>query len=362
MIAIVLAAAAAAGATPAGKGDPCRKAATATACFAAHQEATLQTYRIKPIEQHVAGGDRLFRIFYLDAYRRHFMEVELTRIAGQEPTLTVRRPGEGAGSLSTAIPLSEWDRAVERAGHFERAMVPLPPPPASEGIALCLDGWLDIVEAGDPTAEPDRRVRRRVESTCEDGLAVAFARYAADAAVRLLPSCALLADAYGSHLRALQACAGLTGDRVAAAEVLKRALDLRYAPEREAIPVRYFFDDAAVVERAGAAPPTPGHAGAAWLEALGSDPQATFVVEGARGENAERVRVKGHLEQWRQVPDRDSVLWTAEVEQIWTLGPDRQFSVARATIGAFRPAPQVCPPGYLTGAEEAVEKRLHCRY
>jgi hypothetical protein len=355
LAAMLLAAAPAASASV----DRCSEKTPLTQCYWSHHGTILRFYGLAPIEQHVAAGERVIRAFYFDRVGHSVVEVEFTRLTGQGPSVTIRRGGSYPGSASVPISQAEWDQLWERARYFDRAMTPQPDPLRTDGaIVVCGDGALEVVEASQPDRVPGRQLRRRVEHSCEPGRAIAFARYAAETAARLLPACALLREPFGSAEAALQACAGLSGDRIAAAEAVTLARTLDFAAANDE-PLGRFFEDRAPVEIGGATASLPAVGAAAWRAALGGDGRTHFFVLNARGESVGRVVLEGSLEVWRDGADGKSTFWVAHVEQVWTSGQDG-FAVERAKISAFAPVSGLCSPGLLTGRD--TERINHCHY
>jgi hypothetical protein len=332
--------------------NPCRTGGDPTACYLAHQDRYLSAFGLPSAESRRAAGDQVRRVMIFGRVRNPVIAIEFRRAPGREPSVAIYRPapegttGTVEPAYEAAIPPAEWERVGTAGAFFDRVLAPLPPDPRPDGaIAICSDAWLDIVEAADPEADsPRRRVRVRVEDGCEHGLAEAYARELADAALRLLPACtAIPAEAGFAELR-LAACARLAGDRMAAAQALGVVLRLRDGTEPDRLNAAFASD--ARLDWVGRA--TSGAAGAAesWTRNL-RDLRASFFPDRLTGETAGRVRVTGDLEYWRDEGSRP-MLWTAPVELIVQYSPnDRAFHVVQASVGAFAQARHFCDPDRL---------------
>lgn len=327
--------------------DPCRPHGDETACYAAHQSRYLDDFGLPTAESRAAAGDRIRRAMIFDRNWSPVVAIEFRRAAGTEPTVAIYPPrAEGAAgpaepAYAAAVPLAEWERIGEAGRNFDRALAPVPPDLPPGTILMCADAWLDIVETTDPEAEgPRGRLRRRAEDTCAHGLANAYARALADAAVRLLPACGGIEGWGDFSPRILSVCAMLGGDRMAAAEVYGRLKDLREA--RDADSLRYYFAQSATLDWAGERIAGAPAIAEAWIRRTSADPPSSFFPHRLVGENAGRVRVEGVLEHWIDAPGHDSALWVAPVSLVLVRSPARTFDITEAHVGDFAPARHYC--------------------
>lgn len=341
------------GAPPAPPPDPCRRDGDGTACYVARQADYLGAFGLPTLESRSAAGDQVRRVMIFGRSRNPVVAIEFRRAAGAEPIVAIYGPrGDRAAApaqpaYAAAVPLAEWERLGEAGRNFDRTMVPDRP---ADVIVACADGWLDIVETTDLEAEtPGGRLRRRVEGTCAQGLANAYARELADTAVRLLPACRGIEGWQDFSPMILAGCAMLGGDRMAAAQVYSRLTGLRDPTGADGL--RPYFAQAAVLDWAGERIAGAQAVAAAWM-ARTVIPAASFFPRRLVGENAERVRVEGVFERWADVADHPSVLWIAPVSLVLVRGSAQTFDIVEAQVGAFAPAPHYCD-------HDSLER--HCR-
>ena len=174
-----------------------------------------QQLGLQPLEVETAQGVEVYRAFYLEG-------------GGARPAIAfVRRPGRnpavevmaGGGRLMRAdVPLDVW-RQVQAAGQI--ADLAVVPRSGSEGG--CMDGGAVFAEIGVPATDSRSPAinRQRAASSCEDSGTLFFSRLLVQQAERLLPGCAAISrDFLSEGVTRLHFCFRLTGDQVAAAEVM----------------------------------------------------------------------------------------------------------------------------------------------
>ena len=342
--------------------DPCRREDEETACFVAHEEEFLDIYGLAKASDLVAQGTQVRRAMFIDGYGRNTVAVEFRRLPGRDPSVAIYlpRPDTGQGlaapALEAAVPLSEWEAVGERGGFFDRRLVPDETPSEPGSIRICSHAWVYFVESTDPTERDARkRIRRRVENACAQGLTEDYAIFLTEVAVRLIPACAALdADFHRNAATILNVCGRFTGDRVAAAQAYNSVAELRGGGHGDQLPLlrRLFYGtvldwNGERIERGVAE---------AWLARTSGEAPAGYFTVSVHGESARRVRMTGRLERWESPgvgSNAPSVLWRAPVEFVWSLNDVSTFSIERATVGRFERVEGICPPGLLTGAERA---------
>lgn len=121
----------------------------------------------------------------------------------------------------------------------DRLLVPEPkvsPASGPEEIEICIHSWSVLLEMANSTTRSGQTtaVRRREQDTCKDGLAVDFGFDLAARAVRLLPECdALRSDQHRNDVARLAFCGRLTGDRMAASDLVNQIGWGRVVPRQE---------------------------------------------------------------------------------------------------------------------------------
>lgn len=316
-------------------------------CDEARQRRVRDLFGVRSIEEHRDAGDQVRRVFYVDGYGRDLLAIAFVRAAGREPTLSVHFPrveGEaGPEPLTAPLPEAVWSEVLARSTHFHRELIPEPLPqpadPTLQTIEICGHSWLYTAEASDPVSSEDDlpRIRRRTESACEDGLTRAFANEAQRIALPLLPHCARLEpDHYRNAADQLAACAILSGDRMAAAEVFNRSEAFRLArignPLHE---LRDIFFASATVDWAGQRNGAEGPL-RFWIRMVG-ERGAHLFSSNVQGVSATRVRLTGELmRSFRNASDAGLQYELAPVEMIWRSDQVGEFLVESATVGRWQ--------------------------
>lgn len=266
-------------------------------CTVQAQARQRAIYGIEPIEEMARGKAHVLRAFFVDGYGQDSGLITAVRAPGAEPRIEVsRRRPDGQGGvaqppMAAPLALATWQRLVAEARYVERLFAAEPTGP-NAWPNICLHAWMVTVEV----ADPDGKVRRRTQDSCDDGLAVPFAFELARSAVAEMPACGLIADSTTRNdVTRLAACAGFSGDRTAAAEAWNwldaSPLGGRTDPGKEQR-LRYAFRQRTRLAWEGR-PPVQTDVAAAqlWLE----ERVRRFWPAELIGEAAMRVRVKGRL-------------------------------------------------------------------
>ncbi len=259
-------------------------------CTAQALAAQRARYGLPPIEELTGARAQVMRALFVDGYGREVVAVSFLREAGREPRVEVRSGAATAEGMTAAVPATMWEALTNDGRHFDRVLAP-----AGGDAPICLHSWMTTVEAADATG-----VRRRTEDSCSGALAIAHADRLAQAAVTLLPACALLDPQRHRNAAArLARCTNLAGDRMAAAQAFNRfSSDAFSDPKGQ--PIRHLFtEDAELAWPGGPAVRGSGPAADAWAR---QTPGQRFWVGRIVGETAERVRIEGWIETG--APDR----------------------------------------------------------
>ena len=329
-------------------------------CDAEQQRKMRALYGLEPIETHLAGGDVVHRAMFVDGYGRDVVAISFVRPKGADPVLSVHAPADPDGTrpeaLTAPVPKNVWDRLIERSQHFDRELAPpvveeKPKPgkkrekpvterTGGETITICLHSWVYVVEATEaPSSDRTAKVRRTVEDACEDGLAEVYARELANAAVTLLPPCALLDRKQHRNLPSLlRACTSLSGDRLAAAEVMN-AVEVFRRVDRptEAALLHGVFHYSIELDWQGTS--VKGSRAAAETWATNSAGRAIHLFhESFEGVTPDEVRFVGFLSRVTEGPGGDWVHHRARVEQTWVRDAGR-FEIRRASVGPWEKEP-----------------------
>lgn len=321
-------------------------------CAPAQQAAVRTLFGVQPIEAHRDAGDQVRRAFYVDGYGRDVVAIAFVRAPGRDPEVRVYfKRAAGMSDLSplvAPVPPESWDHLIERSSHFDRRLVPLPPPPADSGeIVVCLHSWVYTVEAADPArseTEP-ATVRRRTEDACADGLTKVFAQELYRAALPLLPHCALLDPRhYRTPANQLAACGALGGDRQAAARVRNRAEALfRIDGTNDLATIAPLFDYRSSIDWNGARSARGDVDSAArfFLARAVEAGRNSFYLDSIEGLSAGRVRLRGGFVRFVPVPGQgEATAEAARAEMIWEAEYEDHFQIRSVTVGPYERLPQ----------------------
>ena len=124
--------------------------------------------------------------------------------------------------MTADVPLEDW-RQVQNAGAQVAVMTS---ESGDEPTGVCVDGGAVFAEIGLPA--PHERTsavnRQQAASNCQNSATLYFARLVSRLAEPLLPACAAIpADAVPGGIYRIHYCFRLSGDQMAAAEVMERA-------------------------------------------------------------------------------------------------------------------------------------------
>lgn len=310
-------------------------------CATEQQARVRALFGVRSAEDHLAAGDQLRRVFYVDGYGRDLAVITFIRPRGADPRLEVRFPkgreGDSWKPLEAQVPKAAWDEALERSALFDRDLAR----PESNAAVLCLHSWVYTVEAADPAlGGTPARLRRKTGDACHDDLVEAYAADVQRAAVALLPACSVLDPRqHRNEATLLVRCAMLEGDRMAAAEAMNRAeLLVALNSEADAGRAQGAFAYRGVLEwngeRIGG---DSNRAMAAWIERVSNPNYARMTIRRAVGETAHHARIEGSLSR-REGEGANERTVSAPVTLHMERAHDREdFTVARAVVGPFEP-------------------------
>lgn len=188
-------------------------------CSPQGREALRKASGLDSVENEAAAGVELYRAFFLEG-------------GGRLPVVSfVRRPGQNSSVEVTAydgrkmtaqVSSAVWEQVRTQALLADKALAPLGTPDDD----ICMEGGAVLAEIGEPAwgARQPAAIRSRAQSSCAQDNTVQFARSVALLAAETLPACAVIdANRWGDGgIRRLRACFQLSGDQVAAAEVMNR--------------------------------------------------------------------------------------------------------------------------------------------
>lgn len=290
------------------------------------------------IEQHLAAGDQVRRMFIADDRDEEVLAISFVRTAAQSPTVEVRvAPRESEPwrePLTATVEQTAWNEIIDRSRLFHRRLSPEPNP--SGLITVCPHAWYYTVESVDPVVrnQTESHLRRQGEDSCGDGLTESYALELARTAASVLAPCAALsADPHGGYFdRVLLDCARFTGDRIAAAE----AMNEHHGPRREYQlgVIRGSMASSVAVDWNGERVTGRRRVSQLWDDRISEDHNVSFRVVRVHGEISGRVRLEGILtvSRWQ---GEELHIEEAPVEQIWVR--DWRFMVQNITIGPYRP-------------------------
>jgi hypothetical protein len=308
-------------------------------CAGAQQARTRALYGVAPVEQLDAEGTQLIRAFFVNGFGGDEAHVAFARPRGGDPEMIVTVPDSDPAKrigMRAAVPLATWNRLLARARYFDRDLAPLPTD--KNEVPLCLHSWVVTVEAAGPRQGMRGGVRRKTQDACGEGMAVDLAFEMADAAVELLPPCALLnPEQHRNAVARLGACAQLGGDRVAAALAMNQFNSnwFRNPKQGMAMFIAYLFYDQAEMEWSGEPIVRGGIASAAaWVDHMQN---RHFRVARAIGETPDRVRIEANLQD--RSSEKSNEWQRADAVQIWTRENGFGFRLRSMKAEPFRPRP-----------------------
>lgn len=323
----------------------CRDDRGTNRCSDAEQERMRALYGVRSIEAHRDAGDQLRRVFYVDGYGRDLIMIAFLRSPGSDPTAWVhypRREGQPwPEPMKAAVPQAIWDRVIRRSEDFHRTYALLSGEDP-ESRSICLHGWVYAIEALDrPRGRLPAELRRKTESACENGPGSEFAEELAALALALFPHCAAIdLEKQRNEATVLDLCRVLSGDRLAAAEVLNLANGfLQLQDSDDAYRIRGAFADQTAIEWAGERYTGPGYRAAEfWLSQL-QRRTTNLYIAGIEGRSADQVLLTGTLARSADTPrGRNTGYEQARVEQSWRRDNNGEMRLERAVVSAWQPS------------------------
>lgn len=317
-------------------------------CAEAQQQRVRAAFGMQSIDEHQAAGDQVRRAFYVDGYGQDLIAIAFVRPRGRDPVVRVHFPRTKAGvhppPLEVPVGQAVWREVIDRSTTFDRDLAPIVGANALE--SLCLHSWVYTIEATDPELPgfSKTKQRRKVVDACGDEPGATYAEGLSRIAFPLLPHCAVLdLEQHRNDTSALAACNLLTGDRMAAAEVLNaaRAFQPNWGVQ-DTGRLSAIFDYKATVDWNGIRNEGTGSAAAFWVEQIGKSSQRTrFSYQAVNGENANRIRLLGTLSRSIDLPDGRSRYENARVEQIWKRRQGGNLQVGSVTVGPWQAQPDL---------------------
>ena len=314
-------------------------------CAATVQLRMRAMYDVPSIEEHARRGDEVRRVFYVDGYGQDLIAISFVRAPGRDPAAFVHFPrltGERTTSpIQAAVPHDVWFDVLGRSELLHRDL--MPSVANKQEVNICLHAWLYLAEANEPARADGSRasVRRKVGDACQDGPVPAFAAELQQMALPLFPHCDRLEPANHRNPAAqLGACRLLSGDRMAAAEVMNRADVLRgFRSPSDREQIAGLFGHSVSIDWAGEKRKLGMMAAKDfWADKLLAVGGANFYFEKAEGRSAEKVRLTGAFSRSEDPPGGEgrSVYYRAPVEMTWQFGPSQQWEIVAVTVGTWK--------------------------
>lgn len=304
-----------------------------------------QRFRLTPIHELAATGAEVRRAYLSDGIGRYIAAVSFIRIKGESPQVMISLPDTSLQRepLRAPVTAAVWQEVVSQSQNFDRLLVALPPASSGE-IRVCIHPWSAYVEAVDrPSEGTDPSIRRKLGNGCDDELALPYAFWLAQQAINALPSCQRISpDKHRNAAAIVAECGKLTGDRLAAVDVLNLVSSSSFARPQEwdsTFSLRTFFSDDARVVWSGKEALATG-AVDLWLRNMGEGHNTMLWADRYTGINADRVRLEGRIEGYHDVGS-DRVLFSAPVRQEWVRHRPYGFKVKEIIVGqAVRAKPR----------------------
>jgi len=280
--------------------------------FVEERNEHLVRYEAIPLEQLARPDVMVFRTFFDDAWGRPSPLVEFRRVPGDGPRVIVTLPDQGGRMMEAPISGEAWDRIANAAYDFAEDYDPpasSSPPDPDEGITVCADGWMRLVEVIDERGE----IRRRARHSCLTGVLHSYSDLLFDEALLPFPDCIELTPRFPSMRGLLEGCVLLEGDRAAAAQAWRAMEDAHLSETGQGqggISYQRSVMQYGTVARIEGFPEAQRVGGVAelWANRL---PQGRFTFDRIIGHTAERVSVIGRFRF--STPDSE--------------GPDREMPV-----------------------------------
>ena len=314
--------------------DPCRDDRGGNRCAAAEQQRMRALYRVEPITAFASGTSR--RLFFVDGYGNDTIAIHFQRPPGQDPIVTVnfpKVPGEAPiAPLKATLTADQWTNMIDASQYFDRSFAPPKRNSANndEDVVICIHSWVYWGEATDP----GKTARSVTQDSCNDAPIKQFAWTAVKLARSVFPHCAMLDPQFSRNdATLLRACEGLTGDRIAAAEVFNRGEAFRRIGSSDPDGgIDRFSAWELVINYQGRE--TKGRdAEKLWRSLFVAKDHPNFYYDWIKGIDAETVIVSGGLYLTGAVEGKDQI---APVELRWEKEADR-FDLTSITIGPYQP-------------------------
>ncbi|HEY3811784.1 MAG TPA: hypothetical protein VGL66_01045 [Caulobacteraceae bacterium] len=321
-------------------------------CAAERDSTRLAAYGLDPIRAVAKPGGFLLRVMFSDDYDRPLPAIIVERLPSGGGRMTVVGLFNDGPSGSVFMNMAAWThprrtvRVATLASNDMRSLLseargvfesPDQVATVEDRSSVCMHPRFATVEV----AEGDRWVSRG-RNGCDADEVWAFAKKAAEFAVEHLSPCAALDP--GNPYYRLQDCLRLTGDRVAAAEVLKAltprdfqdaAAERAYQLELRAPAVRLEWAGEPVVTGREAEM-------AAWdrlTKDVGNMSEGRFFHTGGAvftGISSSEVMVSETVWYLIEKDDSETAI-SAHASYRWRLGRDHRWRVEEISVGPFTP-------------------------
>ncbi len=314
--------------------DPCRDDHLRDRCSAAEQDRMRKLYRVEPIRAFAAGTSR--RVFYVDGYGNDVVAIEFLRMPERDPVLRVHFPtasgDKPVAPLQTILSVEQWKSIIDASEYFDRKFASKEPAKNAgddDAITMCIHSWVYWAEATDP-GEPSRSI---TDDACNDSPVEQFAWTAAKLARSLFPHCAMLDPRFSRNdATLLKTCLGLSGDRIAAAEVWNRAEAFGSVDSAGPTGGIDEFSDYDISLDINGSVTKRGSADAMWRSLFADKTKRpAFYYGSIKGIDAKTVVVSGEL---YRAGDNDKGQ-VADVEMRWEKDGD-SFSIAAIKVGPYK--------------------------
>jgi len=324
--------------------DPCIDEFQRNRCGPPPPSQNLAAHALQPIEDEAKAGSEIYRVLYVDGYGRTMPTVSVERRPGRAPEVIVHISASEA--LKAPVAAETWREVQAKARLADRQLEPLSPGGPLDG--MCMHAWQYTVEMANPWpySYAGAIARRRHESACEGGLAQEFAWAIAAAAVASIPECDVLdPKEYRNDVSRLAVCAGFSGDRLAAAELVNQIGFGEVRLDRDADRVwawrrwlggwdtKLTWSDGVVVQNQGSRGLHPVETFLATQQS--EHPTLRFHMSQFHGTSAEEVRVTGVAWRREGAAEREA---RAPFIQTWTWSrPSQVWQLTSWIVEPFRP-------------------------
>lgn len=317
--------------------DHCRDDDGQDRCAPAKQAEMRALYGVAPIETYAGASVR--RIFFVDGYGNDTIAIEFVRAPEKDPLVRVHFPkqkGEAPiAPIEQLLTSEQWQQLIAASQNFDKQFATATSSKRAgkdkggdQEIELCLHSWVYWAEAIDGGAKP----RSTVNDACNDAPVEQFAWVAAKRAIGVFPFCSAIDPKLSRNdATRLLACAGLTGDRLAAAEVFNEAQAFRFVsrPKDGGLDGLTAYDFSLNFQGTKS---QGRDAEAYWRSVMTETTAPDFFYESLNGLNADNVVVRAGL--LKEV--RDNQYQIADVEMRWKKDGGT-FNITSMSVGPYRP-------------------------